>query len=107
MAPPGDRAPARVFATSLRANRRQTSSRPGNARGGTEVKERCALTLAEWQAYASRRDAPVNPEGNLSSTATANLTGLLRAWSAGDADAGEQLIPLVYQELRRQASRYL
>jgi len=43
----------------------------------------------------------------LSSTASANLTGLLRAWSAGDADAGEQLIPLVYQELRRQASRYL
>jgi RNA polymerase sigma factor (TIGR02999 family) len=43
----------------------------------------------------------------LSSTATANLTGLLRAWSAGDAAAGEQLIPLVYQELRRQASRYL
>ena len=32
---------------------------------------------------------------------------LLRAWSAGDAEAGEQLIPLVFQELRRQASRYL
>ena len=43
----------------------------------------------------------------MSSTATANLTGLLRAWSAGDAEAGEQLIPLVYHELRRQASRYL
>jgi RNA polymerase sigma factor (TIGR02999 family) len=43
----------------------------------------------------------------LSSIATANLTGLLRAWSAGDAEAGEQLIPLVYHELRRQASRYL
>ena len=38
---------------------------------------------------------------------TANLTGLLRAWSAGDADAGNTLIPVVYQELRHQAARYL
>lgn len=38
---------------------------------------------------------------------TANLTALLRAWSAGDAGAGDVLIPLVYKELRRQAARYL
>lgn len=43
----------------------------------------------------------------MSSTATTDLTGLLRAWSAGDALAGETLIPLVYQELRHQAARYL
>src|SRR4051812_42485435 len=36
-----------------------------------------------------------------------DLTGLLRAWSAGDVDAGDTLIPLVYDELRRQAARYL
>lgn len=36
-----------------------------------------------------------------------DLTGLLRAWSAGDADAGDKLISLVYKELRRQAARYL
>jgi RNA polymerase sigma factor (TIGR02999 family) len=36
-----------------------------------------------------------------------NLTGLLRAWARGDAAAGERLIPLVYDELRRQAARYL
>src|SRR5688572_29985540 len=36
-----------------------------------------------------------------------NLTGLLRAWSAGDPGAANQLIPVVYEELRRQASRYL
>lgn len=36
-----------------------------------------------------------------------DLTGLLRAWSAGDAGAADQLIPVVYEELRRQASRYL
>jgi len=38
---------------------------------------------------------------------SADLTGLLRAWSAGDADAGDKLISLVYKELRRQAARYL
>ena len=36
-----------------------------------------------------------------------DLTGLLRAWSAGDPVAADQLVPVVYEELRRQASRYL
>jgi RNA polymerase sigma factor (TIGR02999 family) len=36
-----------------------------------------------------------------------DLTGLLRAWSGGDREAGDKLIPLVYKELRRQAARYL
>jgi RNA polymerase sigma-70 factor, ECF subfamily len=36
-----------------------------------------------------------------------DLTGLLRAWSAGDPRAADELIPVVYDELRRQASRYL
>src|SRR5437764_2915532 len=36
-----------------------------------------------------------------------NVTELLRAWSAGDKAALDQLIPVVYDELRRQASRYL
>ena len=31
------------------------------------------------------------------------VTELLRAWGAGDAEAGEALVPLVYAELRRQA----
>ena len=43
----------------------------------------------------------------MSSTATTDLTGLLRAWSAGDSAAGEKLIPLVYRELHHQAARYL
>jgi RNA polymerase sigma factor (TIGR02999 family) len=37
----------------------------------------------------------------------ADITGLLRAWSAGDREAADALIPLVYRELRRQAARYL
>jgi RNA polymerase sigma factor (TIGR02999 family) len=43
----------------------------------------------------------------MSSTATTDLTALLRAWSAGDADAADQLVAVVYKELRRQATRYL
>jgi RNA polymerase sigma-70 factor, ECF subfamily len=35
------------------------------------------------------------------------VTGLLRAWGAGDADARDALMPLVYQELRRRAALYL
>jgi RNA polymerase sigma-70 factor (ECF subfamily) len=36
-----------------------------------------------------------------------DVTALLRAWSRGDADAGERLLPIVYGELRRQAARLL
>ena len=36
-----------------------------------------------------------------------DVTGLLRAWSAGDPAALDALAPLVYDELRRQASRAL
>jgi RNA polymerase sigma factor (TIGR02999 family) len=39
-------------------------------------------------------------------TAT-DLTALLRAWSAGDGDAADRLLAVVYKELRRQATRYL
>jgi RNA polymerase sigma factor (TIGR02999 family) len=35
------------------------------------------------------------------------VTQLLRAWSQGDEQALEQLMPLVYQELRRLAKRYM
>ena len=43
----------------------------------------------------------------MTETSIGDLTGLLQAWSAGDADAGDRLISLVYTELRRQAARYL
>ena len=32
---------------------------------------------------------------------------LLRAWSRGDEAAGERLFPILYDELRRQAGRYM
>jgi RNA polymerase sigma factor (TIGR02999 family) len=41
------------------------------------------------------------------SAVSADVTGLLRAWSQGDAGAAEKLVPLVYDELKRQAARYM
>jgi RNA polymerase sigma factor (TIGR02999 family) len=38
---------------------------------------------------------------------TGQITGLLRAWSGGDAAALNRLTPLVYTELRSLARRYL
>ena len=35
------------------------------------------------------------------------ITMLLRAWSDGDADAFDRVLPLVYEELHRMAARYL
>lgn len=32
---------------------------------------------------------------------------MLKAWSGGDCDAAERLMPLIYDELRRQAHRHL
>ena len=48
-------------------------------------------------------DAPPAPND----PATPPVTELLHAWGAGDAGAGEALVPLVYEELRRQAGRAL
>ena len=36
-----------------------------------------------------------------------NVTALLKAWGAGEKEAFDRLIPLVYKELRHQAARYL
>jgi RNA polymerase sigma factor (TIGR02999 family) len=41
------------------------------------------------------------------STPACDITGLLLAWSKGDQQAFEQLVPLVYNELRRIARRYI
>ena len=36
-----------------------------------------------------------------------DVTTLLHAWREGDTNARDELIPLVYQELRRRAAAYL
>ena len=38
---------------------------------------------------------------------SAEITGLLRAWSDGDQAALDRLASLVYDELRRMARRYM
>src|SRR6478736_1399971 len=49
----------------------------------------------------SSPDAPEGaPDGRV-------VSGLLRAWARGDVAAREQLMPLVYEELRRRAAAYL
>ena len=37
----------------------------------------------------------------------AHITALLQAWGRGDAEAGDQLMPVIYGELRRRAASYL
>ncbi len=41
------------------------------------------------------------------SSRTEDVTRLLNAWSDGDRDCAEQLVPLIYDELRRLAAHYL
>src|SRR4051812_11785909 len=36
-----------------------------------------------------------------------DVTALIRAWNAGDASALDQIVPVVYDELRNQAARHL
>jgi RNA polymerase sigma factor (TIGR02999 family) len=38
---------------------------------------------------------------------SAEITGLLKAWSGGDRAALDRLTPVIYQELRRMARRYM
>jgi RNA polymerase sigma-70 factor (ECF subfamily) len=38
---------------------------------------------------------------------TRSVTALLQAWSSGDHAALDQLLPLIYDDLRRQARRYM
>ena len=44
---------------------------------------------------------------SVSPTPPHQVTSLLQAWSLGDEQALQQLIPLVYEELRRVAGRYM
>jgi len=43
----------------------------------------------------------------MSAVPTGTISQLLQAWGHGDVQAREDLVPLVYQELRRRASTYL
>jgi RNA polymerase sigma factor (TIGR02999 family) len=47
------------------------------------------------------------PRGRAAADDSADITGLLMAWQAGDERALNDLLPVVYGELRRQARRAL
>ena len=47
------------------------------------------------------------PDEGARAEPTPAVTTLLRAWAQGDEAAGEQLFPILYGELRRQAARYM
>jgi len=49
----------------------------------------------------------MDPAKPVNSESARSVTSLLRAWSAGDPEAGRRLVPLVYGELRRRAGAYL
>src|SRR4051794_6964981 len=57
------------------------------------------ILLAErgWNPYG---EGPVGTPGVRMATASSEVTGLLRLWSAGDESARDRLIPLVYDRLR-------
>jgi RNA polymerase sigma factor (TIGR02999 family) len=48
-----------------------------------------------------------DPAATYSDPLTRNITHLLKEWSEGDQQALDELTPLVYEELRQQAARYL
>jgi RNA polymerase sigma factor (TIGR02999 family) len=43
----------------------------------------------------------------MTESSSGDVTVLLRAWAAGDSDSLERLVPLVYDNLRRMARRYM
>ena len=52
---------------------------------------------------ANRSSSHLSVAARPDSFAGQSVTGLLRAWGAGDAEASDSLVRLVYAELRRQA----
>jgi RNA polymerase sigma factor (TIGR02999 family) len=50
---------------------------------------------------------PTGHEDKVAMPLEGEVSGLLRAWSDGDRGALDKLTPIVYEELRRLASRYL
>ena len=66
-------------------------------------------TSEDWE-YNSVYWAMQQPTGHEDKVKTApggDVSGLLRAWSDGDQGALDRLTPIVYEELRRLARRYM
>ena len=59
------------------------------------------------QMESSKQGSHATPESTMRPDETGLVTGLLRAWGQGDFRARDDLMPLVYAELRRRAALYL
>lgn len=82
----------------------------GLVKTGFHSRERRAVDLDSRSGYALRVSRPglQNPRGNrMVKTSPHDVTQLLHDWRNGDKAALERLTPLVYDELRRLANRYL
>jgi RNA polymerase sigma-70 factor (ECF subfamily) len=78
-----------------------------------EMGIQAADAIAAWAPVASGGGPPARLASIVRMTRPAEgadlaeVTGLLQAWSEGDAQAFERVVPLVYDELHRMAARYL
>jgi RNA polymerase sigma factor (TIGR02999 family) len=63
--------------------------------------------LAEGKAKTGHGRDNVSREARTAIVKSAEVTGLLKAWSNGDQTALDRLAAIVYQELRRIARRYM
>lgn len=59
------------------------------------------LEMASSKSAAAARQDPAAGQWNES---TGEITRLLQAWSRGDEDAGDQLVPRIYAEMRKIAA---
>jgi RNA polymerase sigma factor (TIGR02999 family) len=68
-----------------------------------ESRVNCVMSVKDTSTARSRKRS----EESQTDHAPGELTALLRAWSRGDLHARDELLPLVYQDLRRRAAAYL
>jgi RNA polymerase sigma-70 factor (ECF subfamily) len=65
------------------------------------------VTLCSFQRGFAPSTAAAFMSAHVDRRDNGEVTRLLRAWSDGDADAFDRVLPLVYEELHRMAARYL
>ena len=70
---------------------------------GVAVESALVLTLRNEKS----REKPASRSKNLMGSSSDAVSQLLQRWSDGDKGALDQLMPLVYAELRRMARRYM
>jgi RNA polymerase sigma factor (TIGR02999 family) len=68
------------------------------------------LLLSAFRPQPQKREAEAKPESlskKYMETSSQQISFLLQRWNDGDSEALDQLMPLIYGELRRMARRYM